>query len=373
MNTSEVSKMKKLEVIALYLPQFYPFKENDEWWGPGFTEWTNVAKAKPLFRGHEQPKLPADLSFYDLRLPIVREQQASMARDAGVTAFCYWHYWFGNGKRLLSEVFDDVLNTGKPDFPFCLGWANHSWEAKTWAKDIPNKMLIEQTYPGLEDAKQHFSYLIKAFRDPRYVKVDNKPFFLVFNSDNLPKEYISWFRKWTKDAGFDDLYLVAYVFEGVDKDSLIEMGYSAVSYRRLNYATWALDMGAVGNFLFKMKNGIKGLIYRRPRRVYDYRKYYHKFIKDIDRDENVIPIILPGYDHSPRSGKKGIMFINNEPEYFYRHVKETLGVVEEKKNKIILLRSWNEWGEGNYIEPDLFHGHAYLDAMKRALHECTYE
>lgn len=122
----------KPKIIALYLPQYYPFKENNEWWGTGFTEWTNVGKAKPLFKGHYQPRVPADLGYYDLRLPCIREQQAQLAKEAGVYGFCYWHYWFGNGRRLMNLVFDEVLSTGKPDFPFCLGWANHSWYAKNW-------------------------------------------------------------------------------------------------------------------------------------------------------------------------------------------------------------------------------------------------
>ena len=140
--------MKKARVIAFYLPQFHPFKENDEWWGKGFTEWTNVGKAVKLFRNHYQPRVPADLGYYDLRLPIVREEQASMAREAGIEGFCYWHYWFGNGKTLLSEIFKDVLISGKPDFPFCLGWANHSWSRRTWNssaqrhKDVDLMILI---------------------------------------------------------------------------------------------------------------------------------------------------------------------------------------------------------------------------------------
>ena len=144
---------KQVKIIAFYLPQYHPFKENDEWWGKGFTEWTNVGKAKPLFRGHNQPRVPTELGYYDLRLPLVREQQAQMAQDAGIYAFCYWHYWFGNGKRLIPEVFQEVLDSGKPDFPFCLGWANHSWYAKNWNSDgtTTNRLLMEQTYPGIDD------------------------------------------------------------------------------------------------------------------------------------------------------------------------------------------------------------------------------
>ena len=150
---------KKARVIALYLPQFHPIPENDAWWGKGFTEWTNVAKAKPLFKGHYQPHIPADLGFYDLRLPEVREAQAELAREAGIEGFCYWHYWFGNGRRLLERPFNEVLESGKPDFPFCLAWANHSWSSNSWKKGFAlqkNTLLLEQTYPGEQDYIDHF-------------------------------------------------------------------------------------------------------------------------------------------------------------------------------------------------------------------------
>ena len=142
--------MSKPRVIAIYLPQYHVIPENDEWWGKGFTEWTNVAKAKPLFPGHYQPKIPADLGFYNLLQSDIREKQADMARDAGIEGFCYWHYWFGNGKQLLEKPFESVLKSGKPDFPFCIGWANHSWYKKTWDKNGTNRLLIEQKYPGME-------------------------------------------------------------------------------------------------------------------------------------------------------------------------------------------------------------------------------
>ena len=136
--------------IAFYLPQYYPTKENNEWWGPGFTDWRSVNMAEPLFKGHVQPKLPRELGYYDLRLEETRIEQANMAKAYGIDAFCYWHYWFGNGKRLLNLPIDEVLKTGKPNFPFCLGWANHSWYKKAWGGKGSDQLLIEQTYPGVD-------------------------------------------------------------------------------------------------------------------------------------------------------------------------------------------------------------------------------
>ena len=170
--------------IALYLPQFHPIPENDEWWGKGFTEWTNTAKAKPLFRGHYQPHAPADLGFYDLRVPETRIAQAEMAKEYGIEAFCYYHYWFA-GKRVLERPFAEVLESGKPDFPFCLCWANETWTG-IW-HGAPNKVLIEQTYPGYDDHRNHFDFLLKAFTDRRYVTVDGKPLFLIFKHSTSPK------------------------------------------------------------------------------------------------------------------------------------------------------------------------------------------
>ena len=174
----------KARVIAFYLPQFHPIPENDEWWGKGFTEWTNTAKAKPLFPGHYQPHVPADLGFYDLRVPEARFAQAEMAKEYGIEGFCYYHYYFA-GKRLLERPFDEVLNSGMPDFPFCLCWANQTWTG-IW-HGSPDRVLIEQTYPGPGDDERHFDYLCKAFHDQRYIKVDGKPMFLVYCPKELPE------------------------------------------------------------------------------------------------------------------------------------------------------------------------------------------
>jgi lipopolysaccharide biosynthesis protein len=174
-NTEE-SKNRKARLIAYYLPQFHPIPENDEWWGKGFTEWTNVAKAKPLYRGHHQPKLPSDLGFYDLRVPEVQQLQADYATRYGVEAFSYWHYWFGNKKTLLESIYLNMIKSKSPNFPFCLGWANESWSG-VWHGN-PSKILAKQEYPGKEDAVKHFYYLAEGFSDSRYFKVNGKNLFL---------------------------------------------------------------------------------------------------------------------------------------------------------------------------------------------------
>lgn len=162
----------KSRIIALYLPQFHPIPENDKWWGKGFTEWTNVRNAVPLCKGHLQPRVPADLGYYDLRDPEIREKQAELAREAGIEGFCYYHYWFGEGRQLLERPFEEVLKSGKPDFPFCLCWANHNWTNKSWKKSksfAADGMIMEMRY-SMEDHIKHFYYLLSAFKDPRYIK-----------------------------------------------------------------------------------------------------------------------------------------------------------------------------------------------------------
>jgi lipopolysaccharide biosynthesis protein len=195
-----------VKVVAFYLPQFHPIPENDEWWGKGFTEWTNVGKAKPLFKGHYQPRVPADLGYYDLRMPEIREAQATMAKEAGIYGFCYWHYWFGDGKQLLERPFNEVLTSGKPDFPFCLGWANESWEEKSWnANDAKtNRLLIEQKYPGKEDNDLHFFSLLNAFKDKRYIRVNGKPVFLIYKPEKY-KDIHFFIEQWNHLARINGL------------------------------------------------------------------------------------------------------------------------------------------------------------------------
>ena len=362
--------MEKPKIIAFYLPQFYPFKENDEWWGKGFTEWTNVGKAKPLYKGHNQPRVPTELGYYDLRLPEVREQQAELARESGVTAFCYWHYWFGNGKRLLERVFDEVLESGKPNFPFCLGWANHSWYAKDWNANgtSKNKLLIEQTYPGIDDAKMHFQYLLNAFKDPRYFKVDGQPLLYIFKPNDLPTLYVDCFKKWTVEAGFPGLFLVAQLFPDDKKDYIRSLGYNVFVTQRVAGSMKRQSFKGqhrINDFLLK----IKGYVKRKPPFCYDYSEALHELITEEEKEIDVLPSIIPQWDHTPRSGWNGSFFVNATPELFYNHVLDALEVIKNKPDnrKIIFLKSWNEWGEGNFMEPDLTFGRGFCDALNNAL------
>ena len=360
----------KNKIVALYLPQFYSFPENDKWWGKGFTEWTNVGKAKPLFKGHHQPRVPTDLGYYNLRMPEVREQQAEMARNAGVEGFMYWHYWFGNGKRLMWEVFDEVLKSGKPDFPFCLGWANHSWYAKNWNSDGTtgnDKLLIEQNYMGEEDYRMHYEYVVQAFKDDRYIKIDNKPWFHIYNPKDLPDDFISLWNKWSKEDGFcDGIYFTCRVdtdHEGnCDKDYWLKKGYSAILPDRLKDHLKRNELNYIIN---RLKEITKEFLHI-PVFLCDYGKMYKYLVnKKYDNAEDVIPTVVPNYDHSPRSGKNGFIMVNSTPANFAKHLEDISDALRGKKNPICLLRSWNEWGEGNYVEPDMLYGDGYLEVIKK--------
>jgi len=361
---------EKARIIAFYLPQFHPIPENDEWWGKGFTEWTNVGKAKPLFRGHYQPRVPADLGYYDLRLPEIREAQAKMAIEAGVEGFMYWHYWFGNGKRLMADIFDDVLKSGKPDFPFCLGWANHSWYAKDWnANGIKkDKLLVEQTYFGESDYRAHFEIVLEAFKDSRYIKVGNKPVFLIFDVVNFPFELISFWDKWAKESDFKDgIYFVANVNKNQikSKQFILEKGFSAITYQKMS--NLYLQKGKIDKALFRIKGFLNKIIFNKPIFTMDYKKSYPYFVGEDEKEEDIIPFMIPNWDHTPRSGLNGTLLNNSSPELFKLHAKQILDCVENKNNKLVFLKSWNEWAEGNYMEPDLKFGKGYIKALHDAL------
>lgn len=355
----------KPRMIAFYLPQFYPTRENDEWWGPGFTEWTNVARAKPLFMGHYQPRIPRDLGFYDLRVPETREKQAELARESGIEGFCYWHYWFGNGKRLLDNVFREVVETGKPDFPFCLCWANHSWYAKTWNPIIPDKLLIEQTYPGRNDYIAHFYEMLPAFQDKRYMKVDGKLIFGVFAPQRFLdfKEFKEIWNKLASTHGLNGFYFFALNRIPSKEQSLYELGYDSVvmdcvDLRLQEQSRLSIYFNAL---LSRLKIA----------RTTNYKSYCEDFLNHYNVSNTTHPCVYPNFDHSPRSRYKGIILRNSSPINWYHFLKQVISVTShrEKEENLIFIKSWNEWGEGNYLEPDMKYGKEYIRYTRMAYDE----
>lgn len=356
----------KARLIAYYLPQYHPFPENDEWWGKGFTEWTNVARARRLFPGHIQPHIPADLGFYDLRMPEVREEQARLAREAGIEGFCYYEYWFGNGRRLMQRPFDEVVASGRPDFPFCLAWANHSWYKKLWDPKNPgkDKLLMEQLYPGEKDYEEHFKHLLTAFRDKRYIRVDGKPLYVVYDALHFKDigNFMATWRRLAAGSGLGNFYFVATDFNSEHREELLKMGFDAthnVDYINIYHKSSTLNK-AFKTFC---------RLYLHIPMIYRYSDAMKHMLNDDCRKDNVIPVITPNWDHTPRSGAKGLVFTHARPEYFKQLAMQALDMVKEKpeEHRIVFIKSWNEWGEGNYMEPDLQYGHGYLDALKEAL------
>jgi len=362
--------MTKIKTIAFYLPQFHPIPENDLWWGKGFTEWTNVAKAKPLFPGHYQPHVPADLGFYDLRLPEARKAQAELAEKYGINGFCYWHYWFGNGKRILERPFNEVLESGEPNFPFCLAWANESWSG-IWHGN-PKTVLMEQVYPGVSDYISHFDYLLPAFKDKRYIKVNGKPLFLVYQPLQIPdlSLFVKTFRELAIQNGLEGLHLVATNVEvdwdckGNGFDALTPAVHTKDSYLKSANKMVDLYRRAKTSRLSKYYKKY----FKRPTRIYNYKDAIQEFKEDAG--ENMYyPTVIPNWDNSPRSGVNGFVLHDSTPELFKKALKNAKNRVESynPENQIIFIKSWNEWAEGNHLEPDLKFGHQYLQVVKDVL------
>jgi Glycosyltransferase WbsX len=346
------------------------------WWEKGFTEWTNVTKAKPLFHGHHQPNLPADLGFYDLRVPETRIAQAELARKYGIEGFCYWHYWFGNGKRILERPFNEVLKSGEPDFPFCLGWANHTWPG-SWNGNS-ERVLALQTYPGKEDYKAHFEVVVEAFADDRYMKVYGKPIFLIFLPVDLPNsiEFTDYWRELADKAGFPGLYLI-----GLSSDTSWnpqQHGFDAFTSHPPKDVLDRIPNTIVDRVLLKickknMKQTLKELL---PiPNIYKYDRAIDYMIPNVIFKEKFYPSIIPNWDNTPRNGINGIVIQGHNPELFRKHLNAGIRYVEQREpeQKILFVKSWNEWAEGNYLEPDRRFGKAFLEVVQNEIFETALE
>lgn len=366
MSTS-LAQRSRHRAIAFYLPQFYPIPENDRWWGPGYTEWTVVTRARPMFPGHRQPRFPTELGYYDLRVPETRALQAQLAQDHGIEGFCYWHYWMGGGKRMLDRPFADVMQSGEPAFPFCLAWANHDWFDKSsrgW------KLLLRQEYPGERDELDHFRVVEPALHDSRYLTVDRKPIFFIFRPDLIPepKRFTDHWRELAHRSGLPGLFLI-----GRSRDSDLDMGGHGLDAlqpgARLPLASRARMKGertrpdlllSAANLWAARRFGIV--------EVQSYQRW-SRFMPHLTDAGYSFPVAYSNWDCTPRWGRHGSVMLGETPQAFGEQLDQAFRLVahREADHRLIFVKSWNEWAEGNYLEPDRHSGRALLESLRSAV------
>lgn len=368
---STLNSAHRLKTIAIYLPQFHPIEENDEWWGKGFTEWTNVTKSKPKFTGHYQPHLPSDLGFYDLRLADTLIVQAKLAKSYGIDGFCFYHYWF-NGKLLLEKPIEQMLQSKKPDFPFCLCWANENW-TRRWDGE-ERSVLIKQDY-SLADDYNHIQYLIPFFKDKRYIKIDGKPVYLMYRSELHPNinEAVKIWRDEAKKEGFPDLYLIRV--ENFERNlTPNKHGFDAGLEFAPDFAIQLQKYSKKNLFAHLVRKALHfSAVKESPllnNRVFDYEELVKNMLQKQPKSYTYFRCISPGWDNSARRKKEATIFVNSSPEVFGEWAKKmktyTLKNLPQGE-QLLFINAWNEWAEGCHLEPDQKWGTQYLEALKRAM------
>ncbi len=373
-----MNSQKNIRFLAYYLPQFHPTPENDKWWGKGFTEWTNVTKAKPLFKGHNQPRFPADLGYYDLRVPEVREQQAEMAKAYGIDGFCYYHYWFGNGKMVLERPLKEVIQFETPDFPFAVCWANETWKG-IWFGGDDKQTLMEQLYPGKQDYIDHFNYLLEAFKDRRYIKIDGKCLFNVYMPTSIPDlpVFVETFRQCAKDAGIGELYLLAtrcpenWDVKANGFDGVVGSEFSSLRYitapKKHKQTYYSRIERKIKRIIQKSKRININFEERGKPMIVNYEEACKYLLPTQKYDFDYYPCVIQDWDNTARAGNKSLIFHGSTPVLWEKHLEEACAYVIDNKpeKQIVFMKSWNEWAEGNYLEPDTKWGFSYLEVVKR--------
>jgi len=359
-----------MKLFAYYLPQFHQIPENNNWWGEGFTEWTNVKKSIPLFPGHKQPLIPGELGYYSLANPTTLELQANLAKSFGVDGFVFYHYWFGNGKTLLERPLQDFLNNTMVDIQFMMCWANESWKG-TW-HGAGNRMLQEQRYPGKEDYIAHFNYLLPFFKDSRCLKIEGKSVFQVYVPESILDldTFVKTFDDQAKLAGLAGIYWIAVKTSEnwIAKGSIFN-GYINSNLKNINQYHRKSFSGLLRRYLFN--NPIVRNLLRWPKTVYyqtvracleDFKEYY-----PID----FFPLAIPNWDNTPRAKNKGTVYLNACPEAFEKHLKACVYQASKLSTdrQIVFVKSWNEWAEGNVLEPTKKYGRQYLEVIKKIKNE----
>ena len=379
-----------MKIISFYLPQFHSFPENDEWWGKGFTEWTNTKKAEPLFEGHYQPHTPLNKDYYDLTDPKVMKRQVDDAKKYGVYGFCFYHYWFKDGKKLLEKPVEHYLNESSLDLNYCLSWANEPW-TRRWDGGS-KKVLMPQEYGSEKDWKDHFYYLLDFFRDPRYIKIDGKPLLLLYRPEIIPclSEMLAYWKQLSKENGLSGLTIMAqgasycrYMSTrekdpSIDYYLMYEPGYTYYALAIKDKSNFVRNCFRYHKFFFHyFSKKIISMTERdiiktkktKPQDICSYDILWDAILKNKVPDK-YFPGAFTNWDNSPRRGNDARIVVGSTPEKFHFYLTKIIKKArDEFKKDYLFINAWNEWAEGAHLEADEKYGYAYLEALKSALIE----
>jgi hypothetical protein len=345
-----------VRVIAFYLPQFHPIPENDRWWGPGFTEWTNVTRAVPLYRGHDQPRRPGELGYYDLRVREVRHRQAELARKYGIHGFCYYYYWF-SGRRLLERPLELMLADHDLDFPFCLCWANESW-SRRW-DGSERDILIEQEY-GPDDPPRFIRDVAPILRDSRYITVDGSPMLLVYRPAVIRdvREVLRTWRATAAEVGLPGLHVCGV--QSNDYTSGLEDGFDAM----VEFPPHSIPVDEITREVPDVASDFSGKIFSYA----DVVRYCTALGSCIR-----LPVyrgLMTSWDNTARRGLASHIYYDSTPEHYEVWLRRLLAYTRrhhQGDHRLLFVNAWNEWAEGAYLEPDEKHRYGYLEATARAV------
>lgn len=370
-----------MKVIAFYLPQFHSIPENDEMWGEGFTEWVNVKKAKQLYDGHYQPRVPLNKNYYNLLNDDIKKWQIELAKKYSIYGFCFYHYWF-NGKKLLEKPVEQFLNNKDLDINFCFSWANEAW-TKAWASKS-DVVLYEQVYGNQKNWEEHFQYLLPFFKDSRYIKENNKPLFIIYKPDLIDclNEMLDYFDLRAKECGFNGM---VFAYQHISFDRIKEKDDSRfkynIEYEPLYSMTECQEENKLYSKIFhagkkvdaiskKFFNRTLSEFYLKKVRKYNYDTIWNISIDRIGNDPKRIAGAFVDWDNTPRRGTKGIVIEGGNPEKFKKYFKEKVSRVKDYySNDYIFIFAWNEWAEGGYLEPDERYEYKYLESIKSVLED----
>lgn len=363
----------KSKLLSIYLPQFHTIPENNEWWGEGFTEWTNVKRGRPFYPGHYQPRRPLHDDYYDLSDLRVLERHTRQARKAGIYGFCFYHYYF-QGRTLLEKPIEEYRDKSREQFPYCLIWANQSWTRTWYRANLGQKVLLQQDYGKRDDWEKQFYYLLPFFQDKRYIKVDNKPVYIIYLPQDIPcrSRMFELWGKLAKENGFAGIYLIA-MSTGGGKDERHRLYDAFMEFEPLGTIFWDSSWR---RWLQKWKTAhiervrpeqsdVRNRIW--SKNAFSYRYLCRHIEKKAEKAGlQTFPGVFAGWDNSPRKDEDGIIVTGSTPQKFQRHLQKILLTAGRQGKEFVFLNAWNEWSEGAYIEPDQKYGWGYLKAVKRA-------